>query len=61
MATYKTFLRSATNWNSYATSRKITQSTGLTAEEAREQCKQYNDNLTSRQIRKGTKMEYAQE
>lgn len=61
MNTHKTFLRSATNWNQFATARKVTQETGLSYEEAQERCKQYNDNRTARQIRKGTKMEFMDE
>lgn len=58
MQTYRTFLRSCTNWQSFARARKITQDTGLTYEEARQRCEAYNSNRTSRQIRKGTKMEF---
>lgn len=56
--TYETFLRSCTDWKSFASARKITQDTGLTYEEAQRRCADYNDNRTSRQIAKGTKMEF---
>lgn len=59
--TYKTFLRSCTDWKSFAKARKITQDTGLTYEEAQRRCEQYNDNRTARQIKKGTKLEFTSE
>ena len=61
MPTYKTFIRSATNWKQFASARKITQDTGLTYDEAKQRCEEYNAHLTSRQRRKGTKMEFTQE
>jgi hypothetical protein len=61
MDTYKTFLRSFTNWESFAKARKMAQDTGLSYDEARERCKYYNDNRTPRQIKKGTKMEFTRE
>ena len=61
MNTYKTFIRSCVDWKSYAKARKITQDTGLTYDEARNRCNEYNAHLTSRQIRKGTKMEFVRE
>ena len=59
--TYKTFLRSCTNWQEFSSARKITQDTGLSFEEARERCQEYNDNRNAAQIRKGTKMEFTRE
>jgi hypothetical protein len=47
--------------NNFLRGRKITQSTGLTEQEARNRCEAYNNNRNSRQIRKGTMMEYTQE
>jgi hypothetical protein len=61
MATYKTFKRSCTNWQTFASARKITESTGLTYEQAVRQCAEYNDHRTSAQIRKGTKLEFTAE
>ena len=61
MVTYRTFLRSCTDWKSFSKARKITQATGLTEAEAYEMCQRYNDNRNSRQIAKGTKMEYTRE
>jgi hypothetical protein len=59
--TYKTFLRSCTDWQSFAAARKITQDTGLSYEEARRRCEDYNANRNAAQIRKGTKMEFTRE
>lgn len=61
MATYRTFLRSCTDWKSFSKARKITQATGLTEAEAYEMCQRYNDNRNARQIAKGTKMEFTRE
>lgn len=61
MTTYKTFKRSCTGWRSFASARKITESTGLTYEQAKAECEEYNRNRTSAQKRKGTKMEFTQE
>lgn len=59
--TYKTFIRSCTDWKSFASARKITQDTGLTYEQAYEACKNYNNSRNAAQIRKGTKMEFTAE
>ena len=61
MTTYKTFIRSCTNWQQFARARKITQERGLTYDQARDRCQQYNDNRNARQIRKGTKLEFTEE
>lgn len=61
MKTYKTFLRSCTNWQTFASARKITQHTRLSYEEARNLCESYNTNRSARQIRKGTKLEFTEE
>jgi len=58
MTFYKTFIRSCTNWTTFAKGRKTTVNTGQTYDQAREQCKTYNDNRIARQIRKGTMMEF---
>jgi len=55
---YRTFKRSATNWETFAHNRKITQSTGLTFAQAKEECEAYNNNRTAAQIRKGTMLEF---
>lgn len=58
MTTYKTFKRSCTNWEQFARARKITEETGLNYEQARERCREFNDNRTAQQKRKGTKLEF---
>ena len=57
MTYYRTFKRSCTGWKSFSSARKITEETGLTLPQAQQRCKDYNDNRTPAQIRKGTKME----
>ena len=61
MTYYKTFKRSCTNFQEFARARKITEETGLTYDQARERCKEFNENRTSAQIRKGTKLEFTAE
>lgn len=58
MATYKTFKRSATSFSEFRSARKITEETGLTHDEARERCQEFNNNRTPRQVSKGTKLEF---
>jgi hypothetical protein len=58
---YRTFLRSCTNWTEFANSPKVTQESGLTLQEARERCKEFNDNLTDEEKEKGTKLEFDEE
>lgn len=55
---YKTFKRSCNTLEEFAKARKITVDTGLTEDQAREQCREFNNNRTPAQIRKGTKMEF---
>jgi hypothetical protein len=61
MKTYRTFKRSATCWESFSSARKITADRGLSADEARERCKAFNENRTAAQKRRGTKMEFEEE
>lgn len=61
MQKYRTFTRSCRNWTEFANANKRTVRTDLTIEEAREMCKEFNDNRNSVQIRKGTKMEFTAE
>ena len=58
MTYYKTFLRSCTNWQTFAKTRKITQETGLTYEQARQRCEEFNAHRNPRQIKEGTKLEF---
>lgn len=61
MRRYKTFLRSATSFKEFARARKTTVYTGLSYDEARELCREYNENRNARQVREGTKMEFTEE
>lgn len=61
MKTYKTFVRSCTNFREFASARKITKRTRLSEAEARAMCKDFNDRRNSRQMQAGTKMEYEAE
>ena len=61
MTTYKTFKRSCTNWKQFSSARKITEEIGLTYDEARQRCEEFNVNRTPAQIRKGTKLEFTEE
>lgn len=58
MTTYTVFKRSCTNWEQFSRARKITVATNVDGDTARKMCKEYNDNRTPAQIRKGTKMEF---
>lgn len=58
MTYYKTFKRSATNFQEFASARKVTQETGLTFQQAKAKCDEYNNNRTPAQIRKGTRLEF---
>ena len=58
MSHYKTFKRSCNNFRQFARARKMTQETGLSYEQARQRCEDYNNHRTPAQIRKGTKMEF---
>ena len=60
MKRYKTFIRSAVNFEQFAKARKIPYDTNLTRDGAVAQCKQFNDNRTAAQIRKGTKLEFTE-
>jgi hypothetical protein len=61
MVRYKTFLRSATNWREFGSARKITQETGLSYSQARQRCEEYAAKRTSRQIQRGTMLEFTAE
>jgi hypothetical protein len=55
---YRTFKRSVNNWTEFGKKRKMTEETGLTLEQARKRCEDYNNNRTPAQKRKGTMMEF---
>lgn len=59
--TYRTFLRSARNFEEFAKARKKTVRQGLSLSDARAMCEEYNRNRTEAEIRKGTKMEFTAE
>jgi hypothetical protein len=61
MKTYFTFLRSCKNWKEFASAEKIVRNTGLTYEEARQECLEYNANLTEKEKEEGTKLEFTEE
>ena len=54
----RVFKRSATNAEEFASARKITVQHVYTPEEAVALCDKYNENRTSRQIKRGTKLEW---
>jgi hypothetical protein len=59
--TYTTFLRSCRNFREFASAPKIKQDEGLSFEDAREACKNYNSNLTENEIELGTKLEFVKD
>jgi len=56
--TYYTFKRSARNFEEFAKAEKIPVDSGLTLTEAREQCREFNNNRSAAEIEAGTKMEF---
>jgi len=58
---YKTFLRSARNFEEFARARKVEWSTDLTYSEAQEECRVFNSNRTHEMIEKGTKLEFTEQ
>lgn len=61
MTYYKTFKRSCRNWSEFGSARKITEETGLTYEQAKSRCEEFNANLSPSQKRRGTKLEFTAE
>lgn len=68
MTRYKTFIRSYKMdpekphiTCNFLRGRKVTQDVGLSYDEARKRCEDYNDKRSPRQIRKGTMMEFTAE
>lgn len=55
---YRTFIRSATNFEELSRAHKMEVYRDLTLEEAREYCRKWNTNRSQQQIKKGTKMEF---
>lgn len=58
MKRYRVFSRSARNFEEFATATKSTVALGVTYEEARRLCAEYNNNRTPEQIERGTKLEF---
>lgn len=61
MTTYYTFLRSAKNWREFAGNEKRVVETGLSYDEAREACQEYNANRSEREKEEGTYLEFTEE
>jgi hypothetical protein len=59
--TYRTFLRSDRNFKEFSRNPKIEVDTGLTEQEARAACREYNEHRTAAEIEAGTKMEFDRE
>jgi len=57
-AIYTTFLRSCRNFREFGSAEKHIQDEGLTFEEAREACQEFNSHLSEAQQEAGTKMEF---
>ena len=58
---YRTFKRSARNFEEFVRARKITERRGLSYDQAIADCAEFNDNRTAAQIRRGTKLEFERE
>lgn len=61
MTTYRTFTRSARNWDEFRTARKQTVDRGLSLDEARRACEAFNSSRSPSDTRRGTKMEFEAE
>lgn len=61
MTKYLVFSRSCRTWDEFATARRRTIRRGLTIEEARQMCADFNDNRSSAQVKRGTKYEFTAE
>lgn len=59
--TYRTFIRSARNWQEFSSAEKKEVDTGLTLAEARAACDEYNAERSESEIEAGTKMEFEAE
>lgn len=55
---YRTFKRTAKNWEQFARASKRTVDRNLTYEEAQRSCAEFNNNRTAAQVKAGTKMEF---
>ncbi len=59
--TYRTFLRSANNFEEFASADKREVDTGLLWEVARQACNEWNNNRSKHDILSGTKLEFEEE
>lgn len=59
--TYYTFRRAARNWDEFASSSKTVVRRGLSYEEARATCQEYNRSRTPQQVARGVKLEFSSE
>ena len=58
---FRTFKRSALNFEEFAKARKITVDAGLPREEARDACRAWNASRTPEEEQAGTKLEFEEE
>ena len=58
---YRTFKRSARNWEEFSKAEKIEVETGLSLDEARAACQNFNCNLTDKEKELGTKLEFEED
>jgi hypothetical protein len=61
MDTYRTFTRSANNFEEFSSAEKVEVDTGLTLAEARDNCQTFNNNRSEAEKAAGTKMEFEME
>ena len=61
MTKYLVFSRSCRNWEDYGTARRKTIRRGLTIEEARRMCADFNDDRSNAQVKRGMKYEFTAE
>lgn len=55
---YIVFRRSARNWEEFTRARRFVIRKGLTLEQARTMCRDFNDNRSLTHVRRGTKYEF---
>lgn len=60
MTEYIVFSRAATNWEQFSSANKRVIRKGLTREEARSMCKEFNDNRSQVQRKRGIAYEFCQ-
>jgi hypothetical protein len=55
---FTVFRRSCVNWEQFAHARKTIIRRGLSGDEARRMCDQFNDHRTKAEVKRGTKYEF---